>query len=357
MSAPAAKTSRKGAAAALVKVAKLLCGLTLLGVLAWQAQAHDSFARLVREPKRWDFLLGAVAITAAAMLVSFQRWRLVARAAGVEMSVLEALRLGSLGFAMNFIALGSVGGDVFKAAFLAKRQPGKGPAAVASVLLDRALGLFTMLAYASVAAAAAGCLSYQSGMPEAAVGVGRGAAIGLAIGAVGVAIALLTPTRWIARVAAATELRLGASAANLLRTWLECRSRGATMAAALAMNLFGQALLILGFYCVARGLPLAVPGLLEHFVIAPLGLIAAALPISPNGLGTTEAAVELLYRALGDGATGSETVGATSGVVAGNGALVAFGHRLTLMLLGGLAGLYYFTAPAARVAMATESAE
>ncbi len=59
--------------------------------------------------------------------------------------MLEAFRLGSICFLLSFVSAGSVGGDLFKAVFLARRRPGKRVEAVASVLVDRGVGLYGLL--------------------------------------------------------------------------------------------------------------------------------------------------------------------------------------------------------------------
>ena len=59
--------------------------------------------------------------------------------------MLEAFRLGAICFLLSFVSAGSVGGDLFKAIFLARRRPGKRVAAVASVLVDRGSGLYGLV--------------------------------------------------------------------------------------------------------------------------------------------------------------------------------------------------------------------
>ena len=53
----------------------------------------------------------------------------------------DAVRLGFIGNIFNLVIPGAVGGDVIKAAFLCRMQPDKKPQAVASMVLDRILGL------------------------------------------------------------------------------------------------------------------------------------------------------------------------------------------------------------------------
>ena len=63
----------------------------------------------------------------------------------------DAFRLSFVGYLLNFVAFGSVGGDLFKAVFLAREQPGRRTEAVATVFLDRAVGLYSLLVVASAA--------------------------------------------------------------------------------------------------------------------------------------------------------------------------------------------------------------
>ena len=71
----------------------------------------------------------------------------------------DAFRLGFLGYLFNFVSLGSVGGDLFKAVFIAREQHGKRAEAVATVVIDRVIGLYVLFFVASVAALATGMIS------------------------------------------------------------------------------------------------------------------------------------------------------------------------------------------------------
>src|SRR5207249_223093 len=72
------------------------------------------------EPIQVGFLLLAGLIFLCALLLSFGRWYLLVRALDLPFSLANALRLGAIGFLFNSFLPGSVGGDVIKAAFLAR---------------------------------------------------------------------------------------------------------------------------------------------------------------------------------------------------------------------------------------------
>jgi hypothetical protein len=62
--------------------------------------------------------------------------------------------------------------------------------------------------------------------------------------------------------------------------------------------------LVFAFHCASRVFPPAnpaaeLPTLAEHMVIAPIGFIVQAIPISPGGVGVGEAAFAGLYKLSG----------------------------------------------------------
>ena len=63
----------------------------------------------------------------------------------------EALRIGFLGYLFNFAPLGIVGGDLLKAWLLARIQHGRRAEAVATVIVDRLVGLYLLFVVATAA--------------------------------------------------------------------------------------------------------------------------------------------------------------------------------------------------------------
>lgn len=322
-----------------IGVAQALCGVSLLGVLAWQAARADGFERLTAEAVRPAPLAVSLALLTFAVVMSFLRWRMVALAAGVPMTVFEALRFGAIGFALNFVALGNIGGDVVKATLLAHGRPGRRTVAVTTILVDRVMGLFALLLFASGAILVTGAATAEES-PTAVRLLCRATLAAAAAGVVGVGVAL-APGRFAQRIvgalAAAPPLRswpVAQRAAETITEVCDLYHRGiGWLAAALALGMLCDVVYVGSFYLVATALPLGAPGFVSHFFIVPLGLMAGAIPVSPSGLGTTEAAVDLLYRSIGDGSL--------RGVRTGDGALVTFAHRLLTMAVGGVAVVGY----------------
>ena len=68
------------------------------------------------------------------------RFKWMVRAQEIELSTWEAMKLVYAGNFLNFVALGSTGGDVFKAYYVSTHTPRK-TEAVTTVVLDRAVGM------------------------------------------------------------------------------------------------------------------------------------------------------------------------------------------------------------------------
>ena len=102
-----------------------------------QTQDPEAFSRILEQPKDWKLLIAAWLLCMAGVGVGVVRWYLLVRALDLVFSLKDAVRLGALGYLFNFVSVGSVGGDLFKAVFIAREQPGRRAAAVATVGVDR----------------------------------------------------------------------------------------------------------------------------------------------------------------------------------------------------------------------------
>jgi hypothetical protein len=324
MTAPSHRTRRT-----LILLAKLCLAAAILGYLFVQVHGQQGFTRLVNEPKRWHLLAAALACTAIAVSLSFVRWHVMIRALGLNVRLIESLRLGALGFALNFVSLGALGGDFFKAFFLAKDMHGQRTEAVATVIADRVMGLLVMLLFASIAS----LLVDWSGAPTIVRLLVHAIRLATVAALAGVLLVLLVPAlsgAWVRQKIGAVPL-VGGTLARLIGAVSAYREQKRYLLVAVGISVGVDVIIVLSFYCVARGLPVESPTLAEHFVIVPAATMAGAIPATPSGLGTMEAAVDALYQAMPR----------ATAVPAGDGTLVALGQRATTILMAaGCFGFY-----------------
>jgi uncharacterized membrane protein YbhN (UPF0104 family) len=90
---------------------------------------------------------------------------------------------------------------------------------------------------------------------------------------------------------------------------------------------------VTSYYSLARGLPVGAPTWPEHLVIVPTAGLVGAIPVTPSGLGTTELAVEELYKTM-PGGDGSRQ---------GDGTMVALARRATEIVVALLGLVFYVT--------------
>jgi len=229
--------------------------------------------------------------------------------------------------------LGVVGGDAMKAVFLARQHQTKRTEAVASVIVDRMLGLFALFIVVTVAFFFFdfSSLEVRNGANLSAVKtvcrVGVGAT---AIGTFCIILFLLpgftNSPFWDAFV---TLPKVGPTLERLIATARIYRRNLAIPATALLMSLGIHALNIVSFYLIALGLPGAVPTLGTAFVIIPIAILAGAVPL-PGGLGSLEFALDFLYRNV-----------TTAEVPAGQGFVIALGFRVVMILIASIGMVYY----------------
>ncbi len=116
-----------------------------IGMLALLFFLHrEQVAKLRFNEIRWDFAALGFLLCGGAIVLTQLRWFLLVWALEFRFSVRDALRLGFLGYACSYVMLGSLGGDAVKAIALARKQESRRAVAVATILLDRILGLLAL---------------------------------------------------------------------------------------------------------------------------------------------------------------------------------------------------------------------
>ncbi len=130
---------------------KLAISAVLIGYLIVCAARDDQFGALVSRQKNWPVLLCALPVCLFAVTITILRWNLLIGALGLSFSIRETLRAGFLGYLANLLPFGLVAGDSLKAVMLIHRNPRRKTEAVASVIVDRVLGLYALLLLAAVA--------------------------------------------------------------------------------------------------------------------------------------------------------------------------------------------------------------
>jgi len=310
----------------LLTATKVVLAIVILGFLFQRIQGESGFERLLNEPKSWPLLALAQGLVLVAFSLSFVRWYLLVRGLDLAFHLRDACRLGTLGFMLNQISPGSVGGDLLKAVFLAREQPGKRTEAIATVLVDRVIGLYAMLLIASLGLALTGPTFDSAQLLSSLQTVVWSAAF---CGTLGLAF-VLSPLATGKRTRAFADRLpvIGHTVTRLIEAADVYRSRRHYLFAGFGLALATHCLLITSFWCISRGLPVSGPSFPQNASIVPIALVAGALPLTPGGLGALEGGMELLYTSIGAGK--------------GDGTIVALAYRAMTYLFAGIGACYYF---------------
>ena len=220
-----------------------------------------------------------------------------------------------------------MGGDLFKAVFVAREQPGYRTEAIATIVVDRVCGMYALLLVASAALWLSGFASINGTMASIAYST----YLLTLIGTIGL-LFVMTPALVHTSVARRfSELpRIGPLFERLFVSVRQYQNSKPELIVIGLLSVAVHGLLAVGIYLVSRAFFIGIPSLAEHFVISPLACVAASIPITPGGLGTYELAMTELY------ALTNPTDGPGRGVV------VALFFRFATILAAGVGVVFYW---------------
>ncbi len=285
------------------------------------------------------------------LLIGVVRWRMVLRVQGLALPFPRAAEISLVAHFFNSFLLGTVGGDVMKAYCAARETHHKKTEAVVTVFVDRVIGLWAMLVFATVMLIPNLWLFERLGLRHAFLRIFSEPSAGLADlfritskePIVSATVMLLGMT-FLATVFVFLAFRGGVSRGwsgardflrklpkgdALERSLESCRKFGQErgfFTRALALSMALNFLCVLQFWVLSRGLDMDVP-LLALCLVVPTVICLAAVPIAPAGLGVREYLFVQLLTAAVAGADPTACLSLS---------LLAFAGSLFWSLIGGV---------------------
>jgi uncharacterized protein (TIRG00374 family) len=305
-------------------------GLLGLAVYRNRAELRDVLSRPI-DPRL--FLL-AFGFFLAAINASFVRWYLLVRVIEPRFTLRAAVLLGFIGNVFNLVIPGAVGGDFVKAAYLVRMDINR-TQAVASMVIDRILGLLGLFVLAGVAGLVAWPLASKD-VKVLIVLVWLGVATGLLVLAAIFNQSLTTrfPTLLEGHGRVAGILR------ELKVMSATYRQRLGLVAGMLGLSMCVHFLLVVAFYIVSLAIFRdSTPSFAKHLLMVPLTLFTTAVPIPFGALGVSEFISQQLFQ-----------------MVNHPGGLVAMMAFRILMYAGGLVSAAVYAANLKKVRSLTDTA-
>ena len=298
-----------------LELLKILALYTIgFGLLGWmiasnwnsKVEGKPGLKDLLSRPIRYDYLALTALLMTMTLSLQIVRWFFLVRALDLPFTLRSAFRLGLVGYFFSQFLPSSIGGDAVKAFVIAKEQPERRAAAVATVIIDRAMGLFGLLLFASVA----GGVAWASGneqiasIPTLQNLIKFSAAFAGAM-MLGYVLLGLLPAHRADRFAGRLK-HIPKVGYGLAESWYAVwvyRQRVKIVLLGVCISAAAHFAMILAFYFASRSFtadnPAGLATLPEIMVIAPIGFIVQAVPLSPGGVGLAEFFFEQLYNWIG----------------------------------------------------------
>lgn len=268
------------------KIFRLVLALVLTGVVFYTANPSRILAAAAGAD--WTWIAAAVALVLVDRTLMAMRWieLLVALAPGSRPPLGTVLRVFFVSsFVSNFVP--SVGADLYRAYELSRYDVHLAES-TASVLMDRALGVLSVVVVAAVA------------LPFATVeGRQELLLILLFVGAVcAVAAAVVFSERAATLVRSTAERvpvtllhRVTAALVDAVRSYA---THHAAVTRVLLLSILVQIFRVIQAWCLGHALGVMLP-LTTYFAFIPLIVFIMQIPITPNGLGTTQVAFDRFF--------------------------------------------------------------
>ena len=260
-----------------------MIGLGLLAMVLWRDRGP--IGELASRRPDLRILASSLLLTQVNLFLVFGRWAILVRVLDRRISVRTSILLGFIGCYFNLLIPGAVGGDVVKAAYLARMQI-KRAQAIASMIMDRVLGLLGLL----VLTAIAGFLAWG----PATIEIRR--LILAAWAMLGGGLFLITmlfvrvPLWNFAVWASGRQSRWSNIASELRAISSTYRQRPGVTVLGLILSLLSHGLTVVVFFTLGKALFGATMAatLGDHFLMVPLTLLTTAVPLPFGALGLTE---------------------------------------------------------------------
>jgi len=313
---------------------RLGIGLGIIFYLLFKINLKDMLLVLHQCLMQWPWLTAGVALYAVCTAVGMARWKFILDAQGLKMAWSRVFCVFFIGQFFNSFMFGSTGGDLARAYYAAKETHHKKTAAVATVGIDRLIGLVVLHFIASVMLVARYRFfirHWETHLPALIM-------IGLIIITI-IGLLIIFNIRFFIGWPIFRFIEHNKKLRPIIRRTIIAiylyRRRSATLIKTTFLSFVIHFLIFAQCYCLGRSLQISA-GFMDYLTIIPLIMSISALPITPGGLGIREGLSVTMFSAFNVSASQSLPL-----------SLMIYLISVVLSVIGGLIFLGY-TAGAGR---------
>jgi uncharacterized membrane protein YbhN (UPF0104 family) len=272
----------------LSKASLILKVLFGAAILAWMASSGKlNFAQVGRSLSQWPLMLGIAAGGYGQIAITTWRWKLLLKAQDIHLNFRTSWGLVMIGMLFNVVIPGAVGGDLIKGYYITRATNSRKSHAATSIVMDRVLGLIGLLFLGAVMV----IIELKETLRTPATRSLGTLAVGGAVGGLAALYMALYAGNFLSR-----WTLLPGFARNVFSALHEYRKRASVVPVALALSVLNQAFTCAMYYMALRATGVTDMPASQFFLVVPLGLVTAAIPISPGGVGVGQAAFFALFK-------------------------------------------------------------
>jgi uncharacterized protein (TIRG00374 family) len=240
----------------------------------------------------------AVALMGGVIVCGVLRWQWILRVQGLELTFWRACSISFIGMFFNAFMLGATGGDVMKALYIARETHHKKAEAVASVIVDRIIGLLVLFVIALVMM----LIFWRRVFDDPRLHTFAVFTLLVVLGTVGVTVIgfwkgfadkLPGLRRNLERLPKYDTFRRMVDAYRVYATHPAVLLRTALITVGV------HVCSMLSIVCIGRGLGITQAGLVDYFLYLPIINSIAAVPISISGFGVREGMYVTMFDRIG----------------------------------------------------------
>ncbi|MBO9668403.1 MAG: flippase-like domain-containing protein [Bdellovibrio sp.] len=264
-----------------------------VGIIFWLVQSGKLNFSALRSLLSPTIILISFALIGINLFLTSERWRLLIKSQNINAKIWPSFKLTLIGTFFNFAMPGGVGGDVIKAFYFTRDNPGSKVVAVTSVLIDRILGLFSMILLALLVMVYD--IEHVQTVPTLLhlfwfiLALFIAFSLGLAL----VFSAKLYHNQVLKKLI--NKLPMSEKFMKLYESLHLYGKHGPRIIQVIVLSLIAQTCTILFLYVVGMAAGFSDVTAKTYFLVAPLGFMATAIPISPAGVGVGQAAFYFLF--------------------------------------------------------------
>jgi uncharacterized protein (TIRG00374 family) len=286
----------KKAKTLLVQALKVLFSVGLIYWLIGSGKLEfSSLSKLLTLP----YLLTGFLCIGMGMAIGIQRWRKFLESQNLPISFVTGIKLTLIGTFFNFAVPGGVGGDLVKGYYIAQASPHAKISAALTILMDRLIGLFSMLVIALM------MMLYRwdlvSSTKELLFIFQMLCLIMAAFAVLWAQIfsRRLYELKWVDAIF--NRIPKGGALLKTYEYLMLYRHHKNTFFVTFLLSLGAQVFSIFFFVIAGYGLGYSDMPISVYFFVIPIAFMVQSIPVSPAGVGVGQAATYFLFNTIRPG--------------------------------------------------------